>query len=302
MSLNGKCCIITGSAKGLGKMFAQLLLEAGAKVTLTDINEEIGIATKMEFKDQYGIDRVTFVPCDVTKDDQIENLFNSAEAFFQQSIDIFVNNAGVNPNVGWKMCMQVNLMAVMSASQMSVQRMHGRSGCKIVNIASIAGLIYGLTEDWMSYIVSKHAVVSLSLSLATLNANSGIDIVCLCPSWADTDLFRMNHVSKQEVEASAKKMGLLSIDEVGKAFMRLLSCDNGTVLAVLPNSPCLEFADFSNKKFMWSIMFGRFISKIMDVEVVKHKHFVIAFMVILFTLYVILAALFTKIYFCVWEM
>merc|ERR1712013_58746 len=114
MSLSNSVCVITGSAQGLGKAFAVRLLTAGAKVCLSDLKQETGEKTLAELKERFGEDKVCFVACNVTVEQDFKNLFDKAEEFFKVScIDILVNNAGINTNWGWKKCMEVNIMAVM---------------------------------------------------------------------------------------------------------------------------------------------------------------------------------------------
>ena len=75
-------------------------------------------------KKRFGDDRVCFVKCDVTKEEEFKNLFDKAEEFFKvRCIDILVNNAGINTNLGWRKCMDVNIMAVMMGLEMAMDRM-----------------------------------------------------------------------------------------------------------------------------------------------------------------------------------
>ena len=117
--------------------------------------------------------RVCFVPCDVTKKEQFINLFDKTEEFFQVScIDLLGNNAGINVNHGWRMCMEVNIMSVMLGTEIALERMRaaGKSG-QIINTASMAGLGPGLSETMLSYTVSKHGVVALT---RTMGANTKV--------------------------------------------------------------------------------------------------------------------------------
>ena len=103
MNVTNKTCVITGSASGLGKAYAFKLLENGARVCISDVNEAIGKETLEEFRNKFGDDRVCFVPCDVTKQDQFVSLFDETEKFFAVNcIDMLVNNAGINTNFGWR--------------------------------------------------------------------------------------------------------------------------------------------------------------------------------------------------------
>ena len=139
MDLNNKVAIITGSAQGLGKAFAARLLEVGVKVCISDVNKDKGEAALKELKERFGEDKVCFVPCDVTKDEEFRNLFDKAEKYFNVGcIDILANNAGINTNYGWRKCMEVNIMAVMNGTEIAMERMKkaAKPG-QIINTASL---------------------------------------------------------------------------------------------------------------------------------------------------------------------
>ena len=80
MDVKNKVCIITGSLQGLGKEFARILLDHGAKVCLSDIKEESGLekisSTFKDFQEKYGNENVFYVKCDVTKEDEFVTLFD----------------------------------------------------------------------------------------------------------------------------------------------------------------------------------------------------------------------------------
>ena len=75
-------------------------------------------------KERFGNNNVCFIKCDVTIEEEFQNLFDKAEEFFKvKCIDILVNNAGINTNLGWRKCMDVNIMGVMLGSEMAMDRM-----------------------------------------------------------------------------------------------------------------------------------------------------------------------------------
>jgi len=288
MDVKGKCCIVTGSGKGLGKEFAKRLLQGGACVTLSGRDVSAGETALAEFRDQFGAKKVVFVQCDVTKDDQLEELFEASERFFQRPVDILVNNAGINTNLGWRMCMQVNILALMSASQMALARMRGRSGCKIVNIASMAGLVAGLKEDMLAYFVSKHSVVNTTRSMAAYKASTNVDVVCLCPGWAETELVTKVHdKSRSDVDASVARMGLMSVQDVGDSFVKLMALKNGTVLSVTAKSPCIEYVDLSMARVVISTIIARLLKRMFGVELVRSWHLLVVLMLILLVLHLL---------------
>ena len=168
--------------------FSLRLLEAGAKVCISDINQEVGDSALEELKERFDPTKVCFVACDVCQEEQFSALFDQAEQFFKVScVDILANNAGVNTNFGWRKCMEVNIISVMLGTELAMQRMRkaGKAG-QIINTASMAGLAPGLNEEMTPYTVSKHGVVALTRTLAKVS--SGISHKCLCPAWTDTNM------------------------------------------------------------------------------------------------------------------
>ena len=161
-----KLFVITGSAGGLGKAFAVKLLSLGGKVCLSDVNKTGGEDTLGELSTSYGGDRVTFVACDVTKEESVENLFSEAEQKLGSPVYCFVNNAGVmGEKEGWRLCMEINLTGVLHGTNIAIRRMGkdgGGGGGVVVNVASILGLFCGTQPKGYQYNTSKSAVVTLS--------------------------------------------------------------------------------------------------------------------------------------------
>ena len=145
MDICGKVAVITGSAQGIGRAYAVRLLEAGAKVCLSDLDKAKGERTLSELEDRFGKNKVCFSLCDVTKEEDLKSLLDKAETHFQVScVDILVNNAGVNVNLGWRKCMNINLMAVMNGTTIAVERMKmAGKPCQIINTASIGTMFQG---------------------------------------------------------------------------------------------------------------------------------------------------------------
>ena len=158
MDLCDKVAVITGSARGIGRAIAVLLLEAGARVCLSNVNKVKGESTLNELQERFGRLKVFYCQCDVTKEDEVKDLFDKAEEYFNVNcVDILVNNAGVNVNLGWRKCMDVNLMAAISVTMIALERMN-KAGkpCQIINNSSIgmSGLYDLLTRlnnfSWVS--------------------------------------------------------------------------------------------------------------------------------------------------------
>ena len=140
MDLCDKVVVITGSARGIGRAIAVKLLDiTGARVCLSNVDKVKGENTLNELQERFGNLKVCYFPCDVTKEEEVKSLFDKTENYFKvDCVDILVNNAGVNVNLGWRKCMDVNMMAVLSVTMIALERMN-RAGkpCQIINNSSI---------------------------------------------------------------------------------------------------------------------------------------------------------------------
>jgi len=85
-------------------------LQEGGCVTISDINAKMGQETAKEFSDKFGEKRVFWKECDVTVSEQFEQLYSETETFFNQPVNLLVNNAGINHKFGWKKCMEVDIV------------------------------------------------------------------------------------------------------------------------------------------------------------------------------------------------
>ena len=179
--------------------------------------------------------------------------------------------------------MDVNIIAVMSATLMALKKMEGRHGCKIVNIASMAGIVPGSDKESLPYTVSKTGVVSLSRTLAANKEQHGVDFLCLCPSWADTNIVSsIDPRHKPKADRMIKKMGgLLPPERVGEAFMALLASENGSVIGVLAETPIVEFFDISFPRVMLTVVVARLLSRMFGLKIVRKKHLVGALLCLL---------------------
>jgi NAD(P)-dependent dehydrogenase (short-subunit alcohol dehydrogenase family) len=181
VDLAGQRAFVTGGGKGIGMAIARRLVEAGAVVTIGDLDPaaEMVAAT-------IG---ASFAPCDITKSDQIVAALDSVTG--DGGLDIVVNNAGIFPTTGPMIdaadafihrMLDVNVRAQFSVAREAARRMtHGGS---IVNLASIAGLSGGANIS--AYSASKAAVISLTRSFANELGPRGIRVNAIAPGIIDT--------------------------------------------------------------------------------------------------------------------
>merc|ERR1712123_398485 len=236
MDVSNAVCVITGSAQGLGKAFAIRLLCAGAGVCLSDLKQETGEKTLAELTEKFGKDKACFVASNVTVEEEFKHLFDKAEEFFKVScVDILVNNAGINTNWGWRMCMEVNIMAVMTGTEIAMERMRKspKKG-QIINVASMAGFGPGVNEGMVGYTVSKTGVIALTRTMAQDIARHGVVTKCICPAWTDTEIVSSVAPNVGMKESIQQSGGMMTPEHVAEGFYRLVThCSNGSAMLVM---------------------------------------------------------------------
>ncbi|XP_033751091.1 15-hydroxyprostaglandin dehydrogenase [NAD(+)]-like [Pecten maximus] len=227
MQAANKVALITGSGKGLGKAFAGALLQRGARVCLSDVDPKTLQSTYDEFVSQYGPENVCSSPCDVTVESNLKDVFSKTRQDLK-GLDIVVNNAGIADESKWDKMVDINLKGVVSGTLMAMDGMkpnNGGRGGIIVNVASMAGLIP--VAHVPAYSATKHGVVAYTRSWAKHPESTGnnIRMVCLCPAYAQTDIIKMHNRAAQGedlAKASIMELGVMSVDTVVTAFLKLL--------------------------------------------------------------------------------
>jgi len=189
INLENKVALITGGSRGLGFQFAEALGELGAKVVITARKEHELSDAKNKLSEQ-SIDSETFTN-DLQNFDQIPELIKKILDKFSK-IDILVNNAGAawgapaenHPDEAWDKVMNLNLNSVFRLSkEVAVSSMIPNKYGKIINIASIAGLV-GTNPDFMptiSYNTSKGGLINFTKSLAAEWAKYKITVNAIAP-------------------------------------------------------------------------------------------------------------------------
>lgn len=194
--LDDETALVTGGGQGLGQFMAEALSDAGASVVLCSRKAEALEEVKAKIEDHGG--KALALPCDVTNPEEVNDVVDRVEDAFG-AIDVLVNNSGATwgapveemPLEKFDSVMKVNVRGTFLMSQTVGRRMIEKGeGGKIVNIASIAGLIGG-HPDYMQtigYNSSKGAVISMTRDLATSWAQYGINVNAIVPGWFPTKM------------------------------------------------------------------------------------------------------------------
>ena len=202
--VEGKVCVVTGGARGLGLAAVEALLAEGGKVLLTDIDKAEG-ETQAQRLGANAMFRVQ----DATQQDQWNETLDAVIAKWGR-LDVVVNNAGIGL-IGdvekaslkdWQRTLDINLTGVFLGTQAAIARMKAASG-SIINIASIEGLVG--EPEIPAYNATKGGVRIFTKSAAIHCARSGykIRINNVCPGFAETAMVAGAVASMPEAEGAA---------------------------------------------------------------------------------------------------
>lgn len=177
--VEGKVALITGAASGIGKAAALLLAREGAKVAVTDIDENGARQTAGEI--EAAGDIATPFSLDVTSEEDWRRVINGLLAQWER-LDILVNNAGLSiarpllemSLAEWRKVMAVNLEGVFLGVKYGVIAMRKSGGGSIINISSVAGIKAAAGAS--AYAASKAAVRMFSKAIALECAQQGYNI------------------------------------------------------------------------------------------------------------------------------
>ncbi|KAB2731099.1 SDR family NAD(P)-dependent oxidoreductase [Brucella intermedia] len=192
--LIGKHAVITGGARGIGRAIAELFVEAGATVIITDRDEVAARQAAAELNARRPSSASMYI-LDVTDLDAVERATHAIAAEFGVP-DVLVNNAGIVRNspasetseADWRAVIDVNLNGVFYCAQSFGKRMAAVGRGAIVNISSMCGEIVVYPQPQVAYNAAKAGVNLITKSLAVEWAKQGVRVNAVAPGYTATEL------------------------------------------------------------------------------------------------------------------
>lgn len=201
--LNGKVALITGGARGMGKLYALKFAEEGADIVITDINSAVETVpyelsnksvmdeTLEEIREK-GVKAIGII-ADVRNEEQVQRAVEKTIESFQK-IDILITNAGIltynkiweMPEQQWDEMIEICLKGTFLACKHVIPHMIDQQQGKIICISSVNGLRGG--KQVGHYVAAKHGVLGLVKSMAMEVGEYGIHVNAICPTAVDTTM------------------------------------------------------------------------------------------------------------------
>jgi NAD(P)-dependent dehydrogenase (short-subunit alcohol dehydrogenase family) len=204
MRHSGKVALVTGAAQGIGLACARAFAREGARVFVTDLNEDAGRREVLRLRSE-GF-QASFAGCDVSRKDQVEAAIHSVVAEFGR-LDVLVANAGIVhaaefldlEEKDFDRVLAVNLKGVFLAGQAAARQMVKQGGGgSIVNMSSVNAVL--AIPNQVPYVVSKGAINQLTKVMALALAPRGIRVNGIGPGTILTELARTAVLGNKEAE------------------------------------------------------------------------------------------------------
>ncbi|MBY4572920.1 dehydrogenase [Gordonia paraffinivorans] len=241
MDVAGKVAIVTGGGGGIGGALARALVEAGAKVVVTDLDAP----SAQQVADSLGESAVA-IAGDASSDEHIDATVRLAEKEFGP-VDMYFANAGIGRGGGldtdeslWDLVLDVNLRSHVRAARRLVPEWIERGSGYFVSTASAAGLLTQIGN--VPYSVTKHASVGFAEWLNITHGDDGVRASCLCPMGVDTKLLRPEaeevNPDQQLMQKAVETAGaVLTTDEVAAIVLEAVAEER---FLILPHPEVLD--------------------------------------------------------------
>jgi NAD(P)-dependent dehydrogenase (short-subunit alcohol dehydrogenase family) len=228
--LDGKVCVITGAASGIGAETARRFRAEGATVVGVDLHDDIA-------------DVDVALACDVADEAAVRDTYARAHSECGR-LDVLFNNAGISPNddgsvlettvEAWQRVQDVNTKSVFLCCKHGIPRLIESGGGSVINTASFVAVM-GAATSQISYTASKGAVLALSRELGVQFARQRVRVNALCPGPVNTPL--LQELFAKDPEKAARRLVHLPMGrfaearEIANAALFLASDESSYVTA-----------------------------------------------------------------------
>ncbi len=229
MPLKGQTAVVTGGARGIGKEISLALAREGANIVIADLIAEQSEETAEEIK---KLDcKALIQKVDVSKMADVENMVQNTINEFK-TLDILINNAGVTRDTlmvrmkeeDWDFVMKVNLTGTFNCSKAAAKYMMKQRKGRIVNIASIVGVMGNAGQA--NYSASKAGIIGLTKTSARELASRNITVNAVAPGFIDTEMTRsLNENIKQQLKEQIPVGKLGRPEDIANCIKFLVSDD-----------------------------------------------------------------------------
>jgi NAD(P)-dependent dehydrogenase (short-subunit alcohol dehydrogenase family) len=211
MRLEGKVCVITGVAGGIGRATAERFESEGGRVVGVDLLD-------------HGIGELA-LQVDITSEDAVRDMYARVKTELGR-IDVLFNNAGISPTdddsvlvtsvEAWDRVQSVNLRSVFFCCKHGIPHLlaNDPAGGSVINTASFVAVV-GAATSQISYTASKGAVLALSRELGVEFARQGVRVNAICPGPIDTPLLR--ELFAKDPERAARRLVHVPMGRFGNA-------------------------------------------------------------------------------------
>lgn len=223
-----KNAVVTGAARGIGKAIAQKLAKEGLNLVVSDVMFDEAVTVAAQLKETYGVGAFA-VKTDVSKLEDVEGLIKTTVERLG-SIDFLINNAGVTrDNLAvrmseqeWDMVLDINLKGTFLCSQAASKEMMKKRFGRIVNIASVAGILG--TAGQANYASSKAGVIALTKSFARELGKRNICVNAIAPGYIATEMTeKLSEKVKEEYIANIPLKRAGTPEDIAEAVCFLIS-------------------------------------------------------------------------------
>lgn len=226
--LQGKCAVITGASRGIGREIALQFAKEGANIVLNYRNSEEEALKLKEELDKLGSNTL-IIKADVSNFDEAENLIKEAKNTFGK-VDILVNNAGITKDTllirmkeeDFDEVIEINLKGAFNCLRAVSPIMIRQKEGKIINMSSVVGVVGNAGQ--VNYSASKAGVIGMTKSLAREIGSKNINVNAIAPGFIDTDMTRvLSEDQKKNIISGVPLKRLGQVEDIANLAVFLAS-------------------------------------------------------------------------------